>query len=84
MAASHKDIRDWLEREKDNKDITHMIVVCDTFEYDDYPVYVKKNENVRKKFSQYNGKNMQKVMEVYSYNKNSESQLNECRAFHFD
>lgn len=84
MATTQEDIRKWLEEGKNDKDITHMIVVCDTFDYEDYPVYVTKSENPREKFQEYDEKNMQKVMEVYSYNKSLESQLNEHRAFNFD
>lgn len=61
-----------------------MVVVCDTFSYEDYPVYVSRRENPREKFQEYHERNMQKVMEVYSYNKSLETQLNENRAFNFD
>ena len=84
MATTHEDIRRWLEEGKNNKDITHMLVVCDTFSYEDYPVYVSGSENPREEFQKYNGKNMQKVMEVYSYNECFETQLNENRTFNFD
>lgn len=61
-----------------------MIVVCDTYDHDDYPVFVKPDENVKDKFNEYNQKDMQRVMEVYSLKKDKESQMNEHRAFHFD
>lgn len=63
-----------------------MIVVCDSFDYEDYPVYVKKGEDVRAKHKEYiDGKHsMQRVMEVYSLNQDKEKQLNEHRAFNFD
>lgn len=83
-AATRSEIRNWLNEGRDNKDITHMIVVCDTFDYNDYPVYVKKEEDVREKYSKYDGQNMQRVMEVYSFGLNLENQLNERRAKHFD
>ena len=83
MAATREDIREWFLQGREQK-ATHMIVVCDTYDWEDYPVYVSKNENVREKFEEYNGKNMQKVMEVYSLQRGLESQLNEHRAFHFD
>ncbi len=81
--TTQQEIKEWLER-KSSKDITHMIVVCDTFSYEDYPVYVSRNQNVREVFEEYNRKDMQKVMEVYSYKRSLEDQLNEGRAFHFD
>jgi hypothetical protein len=83
MGTTRKTIEEWLEEGR-GEDYTHMIVVCDTFDYEDYPVYISKNQNVREEFGKMNGRNMQRVMEVYSYNKNLESQLNEHRAFHFE
>ena len=61
-----------------------MIVVCDTFSYDDYPVYVEPTEDVRKKAAKFNGPNMQRVMEVYSLSMDMETQMLETRAFHYD
>jgi hypothetical protein len=84
MTTSLENIREWLRRGKSNKDITHLIVVCDTFSYEDYPVYITAKESVRERFNGYDGKNMQKVMEVYSFKIDLESQINERRSFHFD
>ena len=83
MGTTRKDISNWLENGKE-KNTPPMIVVCDTFDYEDYPVYVSKNQNATEEYSKINGVNMQKVMEVYSYNRDLEDQLNEGRVFHFD
>ncbi len=83
MGTTRNDIRNWLSQ-RQNKDITHMLVVCDTFDWTDYPVYVSRNENVSEVYDDYHGPNMQKVMEVYSYNRDIEEQLKEFRAKHFD
>lgn len=83
MAASKKDIRRWFIEGK-KQGAPHMIVVCDTFDYNDYPVYVESGEDVREEYKKFNGPNMQQVMEVYSLNQDMTSQLNEYRAFHFD
>ena len=83
MAASYSDILGWLNSGK-NSENTHMIVVCDDFDYEDYPVYVGKNEDVREIYNKYNGKNMQRVMEVYSYSLPLDEQMKERRAFHFE
>ncbi len=83
MVPTREEIRSWLERGKKIK-ATHLIVVCDTFDYDDYPVYVTKEEDVREVYSKYNDKNMQMVMEVYSFRRSLEDQLKEHRAFHYD
>lgn len=99
MTATKQDIREWLAREvtpvgQKVKDCTHMLVVCDTFDNEDYPVYIEKSQdirkvgkvevNVRKVVAEFNGKNMQRVMEVYSFNYDIEDQLSEHRAFHYD
>jgi hypothetical protein len=83
MGTTQADIREWLTRGKD-KGATHMIVVCDTFDHEDYPVYVMPGEVARDKHAEYNGKDMQRVMEVYSYGHDLEQQLAEHRAFHLD
>lgn len=82
MAATKQDIRGWFEKGIENG-ATHLIVVCDTYDHDDYPVYVEPSEDVRKRHADFNGKNMQKVMEVYNLSQNMEEQLNEHRAMRF-
>lgn len=67
------------------KEYSHMIIFCDTFDYEDYAVYVKYDQDVeqvikdKKKLG-----NMIKVMEVYNYNLDLETQLNEYRANHIE
>jgi hypothetical protein len=46
-----------------------MIVVCDTFDHDDYPVYTNAGDEFWKKHDAVNGQNMQRIMEVYDLNK---------------
>lgn len=78
-----RDIEDWLKTAKQKK-ATHLIVVCDTFDWDDYPVYVSTSENVKEKVSEYSGKSMQRVMEVYSVNKDWKEQLAKQRNFCYE
>ncbi len=47
---------------------THMIVVCDTFDHSDYPVFVSEDENVKDVIKKFDGPNMQRVIEVYNLN----------------
>jgi hypothetical protein len=68
MAASLSDIAGWFERGKKGGSL-YMIVVCDTFDHDDYPVYVDPGEDFWSVHAEYNGKNMQRIMEVYDLNK---------------
>lgn len=64
MGTSREDIRGWF-RAGVQQGATHMIVMCDTFDYDDYPVFVKPDQDVREIVKERNGKNMQELMEVY-------------------
>jgi hypothetical protein len=84
MAASRSDISKWFdEGVKSKENPTHMIVVCDTYDHEDYPVYVKPSDEVQKVYEEYNGKNMQRVMEVYKLSEDKESQMNTHRAMNF-
>ncbi len=74
-------IRGWLEHAID-QGATHMLVVCDTFDMDNYPVYVAPNESARKKVDEYHHKDMQGVIEVYDLSLDIEMQLQERRAWH--
>ncbi len=82
MGTSREEIKGWLERGKE-EGATHVIVVCDTFDWDDYPVMVKPSEKVREVADKYNHKNMQKVMEVYNLNMDLDEQLGQTRSFNF-
>ena len=81
MAATRQDIQRWFE-EGVEKGATHMIVICDTYDWEDYPVYVSKEEDVRKVYDEW--RKTQRVMEVYSLKMSMADQMNEHRAFHFD
>lgn len=82
MAASRADIENWFDRGVKAKN-TYLIVVCDTFDHDDYPVYVGKGEDFYEVYDRYSGgQNMQRVMEVYDLSCDKTSQMNEHRAFH--
>lgn len=77
------EIRSWLEEAK-AEGATHVIIVCDTFDHSDYPVNVSADEDVRECAKKYDGKNMQRIMEVYSLSRSIDIQLAEGRAFHYD
>ena len=67
------------------KEYSHMIVFCDTFDYEDFIVYVKYDEDVEQIIKEERKLgNMIKVMEVYNYNLDLEMQLNEYRANHIE
>jgi hypothetical protein len=80
MAADLRDIEWWIEQGK-TKGATHTIIVCDTFDYTDYPVHVMPNEDINEVKQKYDGRNMQRVMEVYKHSISHEEQLNTYRAY---
>jgi hypothetical protein len=82
MATTQEEIRGWFQRGKKNPCCTHLIVVCDTFDHEDYPVFVKTGEDVRQIEKNHSG-NMQRVMEVYSMSMDMETQIAQPRAFNY-
>lgn len=80
MGTTKQIIREWLELYKDSG-ATHLIIVCDTFSYEDYPVPVMPGDDVREVEEDHQG-NMQHVMEIYNFSMDIEEQLNkEGRAY---
>lgn len=82
MVTTKAEISEWFERGS-VLGATHMIVVCDTFSHEDYPVYVKPGESSREIAADYDDKNMQRIMEVYDLSIDKVAQLEERRAFHY-
>ncbi len=75
MAVSRQELMAWF-REGVEQKATHMIVVCDTFDWEDYPAYVMEGEDVREREKKFQVQgNMQRVMEVYDLRKDMESQM---------
>ncbi len=75
-------IRSWLERGK-GQGATHMFVVCDTFDWDDYPVYKNMSTDDAVVEAGLYPRNMQKLMEVYRIDEDWDDQLAQHRAFNF-
>ena len=75
MGTSKDDIREWF-KSGIVKGATHLIVVCDTYDWEDYPVYVMPDEDVREKESKHNNsEKMKKIMEVFNLSINIEEQI---------
>lgn len=93
MGASATEIRKWVQDGYATQ-ATHVIIVVDTFSWEDFPVYVggsatfEPGKDVTELVEKYGGKhgerNMQRVMEVYSMKLNMDDQLAERRSFHLD
>lgn len=82
MATTKEMIREWLERAYEGD--THMVVVCDQFDYEDYPIFITQEENIRDRVREINAKNMQVVMEVYNLSIDLDEQVNSSdRVFNY-
>lgn len=60
---------------------TYMIVVCDTFDYGDYPAYVTEEENIHDRISHYRTAPMQRIMEIYDLSMDRDEQLSTPRVY---
>lgn len=70
MTTTLDELRAWVARGKaDNA--RYMLVVCDTYDWENYPVYVMQNTDVVAEYKRYHGPQMQKVVEVYGYDKDT-------------
>lgn len=58
----------------------YMVVMCDTFDYEDYPVYLNNDADCLTLVSSPTA--MQRVMEVYDLTLPKEPQMEEHRAMH--
>lgn len=69
MTATRSDVNRWIEIAKKNGD-EYIISVCDTYDWDDYPVFCKTKEILLESYEEYAyGRNMQKVNEIIRINK---------------
>ena len=59
----------------------HVVIACDTYDWEDYPVYVMPGETAREKADKLGS--MQSVMEVYDLALDLTTQLNEHRSLHW-
>ena len=67
MAASRIDVTRWIETAKELK-CKYILSVCDTFEYDDYPVYCFYKATLLIEHSKHDGVNMQTINEIIRIN----------------
>lgn len=62
MAATKEDVENWVKEAKE-KGCKYIISVCDTFSYDDYPVYIHSEEDLETAKIKYS-QNMQRINEI--------------------
>ena len=67
MAATREDVNRWIDTAK-KKGCKYIISVCDTFDWDDYPVYIKDKNELILRIDDYDNVNMQKINEIIRIN----------------
>ena len=82
MGTTRQEIEQWFDKGV-AQGATHLIIVCDTYDWGDYPVYVTADQSPHEVAAEYMGKNMQRVMEVYKLSMSKEAQLAQYRAFNY-
>jgi len=77
--TTKQEISRWFDEGVD-EGADYMFVVCDTFDYEDYPIYCSTKE-FDKQHKQHNNNNMQRIMEIYDLKADKEEQMKERRTF---
>ncbi len=80
MSTTREMIGAWFDQGVKNAH-QYMIVVCDNYDWEDYPVYADSDSEYKEKHKKCIESNMQKIMEVYDLSLGKTIQLNERRAF---
>jgi hypothetical protein len=79
MAAYQEDIREWLNNAKEIDGARYLLVACDTYDYEDYPIIFENIEELKNRFQ--NPHSMEKFMECYDLKLDLESQLKDYRCW---
>lgn len=85
MGTTKTEIASWFENGVRGGS-THMVVVCDDYDHEDYPIFLNGTESeAREKVAEYGAgeHSMQRVMEVYSLSMDMERQLSEPSSFNY-
>jgi hypothetical protein len=81
MATTQQDIKRRVERAPEGT--KWMLVICDSYDYSDYPVYFSDSTKCLAEIkSARNGEDMKKLMECYDLSLPLWEQMNERRAMH--
>jgi hypothetical protein len=75
--TSQQEISDWFDRGV-SRQAKYMVVVCDTFDYEDYPCFAATDDECLRKVE--NPGPAQRVMEVYDLTAPKGEQLAERRS----
>lgn len=83
MSTTQADLRRWF-REGVESGATHMAVLVDRFDHEDYPVYVKPGQDPRQVVAQELRVDMTGLMEVYHLGMDMEWQIAQHRSMNYD
>lgn len=80
MPATKAEIKSWFE-EGLAQGAPYMFIVCDTFDWQDYPVYMINEEQARRAKTMYEKHGSgQRLMEIYDLQGSMTDQLNSAQA----
>ena len=80
MTATKQDIEQWVN-DGIAAGASHVIIVCDTFNHDNFPVNVQPGEDVVEKVTVLRQQEMTTVDEVYDLSRPLRLQLDDVRTF---
>jgi len=63
MAVSREEFKKWVRDGKRNG-YSHMISVCDTFNHEDYPIYISTLKELRSRKKLIENEDMQRINEI--------------------
>ncbi len=81
--ATPANVGEWIESAK-TKFATHIIIVTDTFDYEDYPVFVSRHQDLRTVIGETNDKPMQRVTSVYEIKKGQATRIEHWKGGEID
>ncbi len=64
MTATMWDLKQWVLKPRDPS-ARWVIIACDTYDHDNYPIYVGPDENIQEKAAEVRAQNMTKIDEIY-------------------
>lgn len=82
MSTTRSDIEGWFDNGVADKQ-QFMIIVCDTFDWEDYPIFCDDAKELAEQYASHNGVNMQTIMEVYDLTKDKVTQMKQNRCFSY-
>ena len=83
IMTTRDEIRQWLIEGKE-KNHKYMMVICDTYDHEDFPVYYDTRDEVvtRLNKTRSDNNNMERTMEIYDLSMSIKKQLEEHTAWH--